>query len=110
MPARQSGLLLGDGDGLELPDVPGEGVTPAVGEAVPAGALLELPGALPAACAPWPTARPAFGFLAAPLPGAGPPPSATVTMIVVPAGTAASGATEMTVPAGWPVLAAYSMR
>ena len=109
MPTRQSGLVLGeeagDGDGLELLDVPGAGVVPVVGEAVPAGALLAgldgrmLPGALPVACEPWPAARLACGFPVAPLPGAGPPPSATVTMIVVPGGTRAWGATAMTVPA-----------
>ena len=115
MPSRQPEPLLGeaDGDGLELPDVPGEGVPPVVGEAEPpepdpllAGLDgLVLPDALGAACAPWP----AVGFPVAPVPGAVPPPSAAVTMIVVPGGTGACGVTEMTVPVGCPVLVAYSM-
>jgi hypothetical protein len=112
MPTRQSRLLLGEGsgDGLESPDVPGEG------EAVPAGALLAgldgvvLPGAVPAACVPWRVARPAFGFPVAPVPGAVPVPTATVTITVVPGGTGACGATKVTVPAGCPVLAEYSTR
>jgi len=98
MPARQDGLLLGEevseGEGLELPDVPGDGAALAVGEAVladppPAGWLLVA----------WPLARLVLGFTAAPA-------SATVTTIVVPGRTDASGATETTVPGGCPVPAA----
>jgi hypothetical protein len=118
MPIRQL-RVLGDEDGDGLgPDVPGEGVPPVAGgaavpdevpgdpdPALPAGPGPLVPPALPVPCEPWPP--PGFP---APWAGAAPVPSAVVTTIVVPGGTGACGAREMTVPAGNPVPAAYSTR